>query len=99
MVLQVGQALKVTELLLVIKVLKVELPPPGRAGHPGPRGPQGEPGDTVLTEKEFNIVTNSVRKSVLNDVNDTVTNKFDDVCKKVEKLNTTAQVCYVRFWT
>ena len=62
--------------------------PPGPAGHPGPRGPQGEPGDTVLTEIEFNLVTNTVRKSVLNDVNSTVTNKFDDVCKKVDKLNT-----------
>ena len=61
--------------------------PPGKAGHPGPRGPQGEPGDTVLTEKEFNLVTNTVQNSVLNDLNATVTNKFDDVCKKVENLN------------
>ena len=60
---------------------------PGQPGQTGPRGPQGRPGDTVLTEKEFNLVTNSVRNSVLNDVNSTVTNKFDDVCKKVDKLN------------
>ena len=60
---------------------------PGQPGHPGPRGPQGRPGDTVLTEKEFNLVTNSVRNSVFNDLNTTVTNKFDDVCKKVDKLN------------
>ena len=61
--------------------------PPGQPGHSGPRGPQGRPGDTVLTVKEFNLVTNTVRNSVLNDVNSTVNNKFDDVCKKVENLN------------
>ena len=61
--------------------------PPGKAGQTGPRGPQGEPGDTELNEKEFNLITNSVRNSVLDDVNSTVTNKFDDVCKKVENLN------------
>ena len=61
--------------------------PPGPAGQPGPRGPQGEPGDTVLTVKEFSLVTNSVRNSVLNDVNSTVTHRFDDLCKKVENLN------------
>ena len=61
--------------------------PPGQPGHPGSRGPQGRPGDTVLTEKEFSLVTNSVRYSVLNNVNSTVTHRFDDLCKKVEKLN------------
>ena len=61
--------------------------PPGQPGQTGPRGPQGEPGDTVLTEKEFNLLTNSVQNSVLDDVNGTVTNKFDDICKKVDKLN------------
>ena len=61
--------------------------PPGQPGHSGPRGPQGRPGDTVLTDKEFKLITNSVRNSVLNDVNSTVTNKFDNLCEKVEKLN------------
>ena len=60
---------------------------PGHSGHSGPRGPQGRPGDTVLTGKEFNLLTKSVQNSVLNDVNSTVTNKFDDVCEKVDKLN------------
>ena len=46
--------------------------PPGQPGHPGPRGPQGESGDTVLTAKEFNLVTNSVRKSVLANMNTNV---------------------------
>ena len=58
--------------------------PPGKAGHPGPRGPQGRPGDTVLTEKEFNLVTNTVRNSVFNDVNTTVTNKFDSILQAMQ---------------
>ena len=70
--------------------------PPGQPGQTGPRGPQGRLGDTVLTEKEFNLVKNNVRNSVHNDLNSTVTNKFDDVCKKVEKLNNSLQAMHSR---
>ena len=57
--------------------------PIGHPGHPGPRGPQGRPGDTVLTEKKFNLVTNTVRNSVLNDVNTTVMQSWDQELLKM----------------
>ena len=43
--------------------------PPGKAGHPGPRGPQGRPGDTVLNDKERNLVTNTVQNIILDNMN------------------------------
>ena len=63
--------------------------PPGQPGHPGPRGVQGRPGDTMLTAKEFNLVTNSVHNSVLASVNTTIAGQFDALGKTVEKLNRT----------
>ena len=43
----------------------------------------------MLNEQEFTLVTNSVHYSVLANVSTTVVGQFNDLCKKVEKLNRT----------
>ena len=61
--------------------------PPGQPGHPGPRGPQGRPGDTVLTEKEFNLVTNSVQNSVLANMNTNIKELNNSLLQEMHSQN------------
>ena len=61
--------------------------PTGQAGLPGPRGPQGEPEDTVLSDDELSMVTNTVQNSMTSYMNKSMADVINDLCLKMQTLN------------
>ena len=63
--------------------------PSGSTGPPGARGPQGEPGDTVLSQEEFEHVTARVYASVVEKMNSSLLH----LEAQNEAMNETIQKC------
>ena len=59
--------------------------PQGQHGPPGARGPQGDPGDTILTEEEFNHISNSVQDSVMKNLNITLSEAIQNVLEEMQR--------------
>ena len=59
--------------------------PQGQRGPPGARGPQGDHGDTILTEEEFNRVSNSVQESVMKNLNSSLSEAIQNVLEEMQR--------------
>ena len=59
--------------------------PQGQHGPPGARGPQGDPGDTILTEGEFNHISSSVQDSVMKNLNITLNEAIQNVLEEMQR--------------